>query len=181
MKTALMDQWLWVWVGNIVDAKADVIVNAANESLLGGGGVDGAIHRAGGPEILQECKALRETKYPDGLPVGDAVATSAGLLQARYVIHTVGPVYGLCNGKEPDLLRSCYWNSLMLAKDLGASSIVFPAISTGAYRYPLDKATRVFADTLRDIRPAVPSIQRIEVVLFSEANLQIFLSAFPSS
>jgi O-acetyl-ADP-ribose deacetylase (regulator of RNase III) len=132
--------------GDITEQDVDAIVNAANSSLLGGGGVDGAIHRRGGPEILAACRALRRTAYPDGLPTGAAVATTAGRLPARWVIHTVGPVYG---AGEAELLRSCYRTSLQVAQTLGARTIAFPLISAGVYGWPADDAIRQAVTTIR--------------------------------
>src|SRR5919199_4001372 len=126
--------------GDITAEAVDAIVNAAHSSLLGGGGVDGAIHRAGGPDILSACEELRRTRYPDGLPTGEAVITTAGSLPARFVIHTVGPVWGYHGGHEAELLAACYHNSLALAAAEGLESIAFPSISTGAFGYPRDEA-----------------------------------------
>jgi O-acetyl-ADP-ribose deacetylase (regulator of RNase III) len=125
--------------GDITDQRVDAIVNAANSSLLGGGGVDGAIHRRGGPVILAACQELRRTSHPRGLPAGQAVATPAGDLAAHWVIHTVGPVYAAHEDRS-DLLRSCYRSSLRVADSLGARSIAFPLISAGAFGWPLDDA-----------------------------------------
>src|SRR5205809_2020912 len=124
---------LVVIVGDITQQENDAIVNAANSSLMGGGGVDGAIHRAGGPAILEACREIRRTRYPDGLPTGEAVITRAGNLPVQYVIHTVGPVYGRDDGREPELLAACYRNSLALAVQYSLARIAFPAISTGAF------------------------------------------------
>lgn len=132
-----------VLVGDITTQAVDAIVNAANSTLLGGGGVDGAIHRRGGAEILRECQELRRTRLPKGLPTGEAVATTAGRLPARWVIHTVGPVWSKGGGREAELLAACYRSSLRLATELGAQTIAFPAISTGAYGYPAHEAARV--------------------------------------
>ncbi len=129
--------------GDITKEKTCAIVNAANSSLLGGGGVDGAIHRAGGSEILEACKKIRQEKYPDGLPTGEAVATTAGKLKAKYVIHTVGPIYHQCAEHCAELLASCYRESLKLADSLGCRDIAFPAISTGVYGYPKDQAAAI--------------------------------------
>src|SRR5438105_11086863 len=129
--------------GDITKIKADAIVNAANSSLLGGGGVDGAIHRAGGPAILEECREIRRTRFPEGLPTGEAVITTGGKLPALYVIHTVGPIYGEHRGREAELLANCYHNSLTLAVEKNLASIAFPAISTGVYGYPLEEAAEV--------------------------------------
>src|SRR3984893_14959794 len=125
-----------VMVGDITQQRVDAIVNAANSTLLGGGGVDGAIHAKGGPKILEACRDIRRTRFPGGLPIGEAVLTTGGPLRARHVIHTVGPITGI--GKEPDasMLAACYRNSLALAGEHGLRSIAFPAISTGAYGYP---------------------------------------------
>jgi O-acetyl-ADP-ribose deacetylase len=132
-----------------VDGAVDAIVNAANSALLGGGGVDGAIHRAGGPAILAECQQVRRTSWPDGLPTGEAVATSGGLLPARWVIHTVGPVYGLSGGDDARLLAACHRSSLEVARSLGARTVAFPAISCGVYGYPWDEAAPVAVAAVR--------------------------------
>ena len=129
--------------GDITKEKVCAIVNAANSSLLGGGGVDGAIHRAGGAEILESCKKIRQEKYPDGLPTGESVATSSGNLPSSYVIHTVGPIYNQCADYCAELLASCYRKSLELADSLGCKDIAFPAISTGIYGYPKDEAATI--------------------------------------
>ncbi len=134
--------------GDITRQSVDAIVNAANSSLLGGGGVDGAIHRAGGPEILEECRRIRRERYPDGLPPGQAVATTAGRLSARWVIHTVGPVYSRREDRSA-VLASAYRESARLAARLGARSIAFPAISAGVYGWPMDDAARIAIGTIR--------------------------------
>lgn len=157
-----------VW-GDITEQQVDVIVNAANNSLLGGGGVDGAIHRAGGPEILQACEMLRATEYPLGLPTGEAVATTAGALAARWVVHTVGPVY-LRSKDAPAQLRSAYENSLRVASSLGAKTIAFPGISTGVYGYPkLEAAEIAVAAALAH----EAEFEEIRLVAFSEADCQV--------
>jgi len=135
--------------GDITKENVCAIVNAANSSLMGGGGVDGAIHRAGGTDILESCKKIRKEKYPDGLPTGEAVATNAGNLQAKYVIHTVGPVYHQCAENCSELLASCYINALQIAAGLGCKDIAFPAISTGIYGYPKEKAASIAYDTVK--------------------------------
>ncbi len=128
---------------DITKEKVCAIVNAANSSLMGGGGVDGAIHRAGGFQILEACRAIRKIKYPDGLSTGEAVATTAGEMDAKYVIHTVGPVYNQCGNQCKILLESCYLNALKSAQELGCKSIAFPAISTGIYGYPKEEAATI--------------------------------------
>jgi O-acetyl-ADP-ribose deacetylase (regulator of RNase III) len=138
----MMDKII-IKVGDITKENVCAIVNAANSSLMGGGGVDGAIHRAGGPEILEECKKVRKEQYPNGLPTGENVATNAGNLQSKYVIHTVGPIYYQCGESCAALLTSCYTNALKRAVELGCKNIAFPAISTGIYGYPKKKAASI--------------------------------------
>lgn len=152
--------------GDITAQRVDAIVNAANSSLLGGGGVDGAIHRRGGPAILAECRDLRAGHYGGGLAVGQAVATTAGDLDARWVIHTVGPVYG--NG-DVELLRSCYRESLRVAAELGATSVAFPLISAGAYRWPVEDAIRQAVTTI----DAAPNEGQARLVLYGPALLDL--------
>jgi O-acetyl-ADP-ribose deacetylase (regulator of RNase III) len=164
-----------VVVGNIARESVDVIVNAANSSLLGGGGVDGAIHKAGGPRILAECRELRRTSYPQGLPTGEAVITTAGELSAQYVIHTVGPIYGKHKGREPELLSACYRNSLMLAAKHSLSSIAFPAISTGAYGYPRDAAAVVTSHVIQEFLDADHLLKEIRMVFFQLGDARLFI------
>ncbi|MEV5416617.1 O-acetyl-ADP-ribose deacetylase [Streptomyces albogriseolus] len=159
--------------GDITRQSADALVNAANSSLLGGGGVDGAIHRRGGPEILAECRALRASRYGGGLPTGQAVATTAGRLDARWVIHTVGPVHSTTEDRSA-LLASCYRESLRVADELGARTVAFPAISTGVYRWPLDDAARIAVETVRATDTAV---EEITFVLFDERAYKAFAAA----
>ncbi|MET7285432.1 O-acetyl-ADP-ribose deacetylase [Streptomyces sp. NPDC005573] len=156
--------------GDITRESADAIVNAANSSLLGGGGVDGAIHRRGGPAVLAECRALRASRYGKGLPTGQAVATTAGDLDARWVIHTVGPVYQ-ASGGDPELLASCYRESLRVADELGARTVAFPAVSTGVYRWPMDDAARIAVETVRSTPTAV---EEVRFVLFDEPAYEAF-------
>ncbi|MGW7526064.1 O-acetyl-ADP-ribose deacetylase [Streptomyces sp. NPDC054783] len=156
--------------GDITRQSADAIVNAANSSLLGGGGVDGAIHRRGGPAILQECRALRASLYGKGLPTGQAVATTAGELDARWVIHTVGPVYSQSEDRS-DLLASCYRESLKAADELGARTVAFPAVSTGVYRWPMEDAARIAVETVRNTPTAV---EEVCFVLFDERAYDAF-------
>lgn len=135
--------------GDITEQAVDAIVNAANSSLLGGGGVDGAIHRKGGPEILAACRDLRNSRYADGLPTGQAVATTAGKLPARWVIHTVGPVY-IESVDQSELLASCYRESLRVADELGAATVAFPAVSAGIFGWPVVDAARIAVSTVRE-------------------------------
>ena len=159
--------------GDITTQRVDAIVNAANRSLLGGGGVDGAIHRRGGPAILAECRELRRTRYPDGLPVGQAVATGAGELPARWVVHTVGPVWTASEDRS-GLLRSCYVESLRVAAELGARSVAFPAISTGIYGWPLDDGAR---QALTAASAAGTEVDEARFVLFGPDALDAFRRA----
>ena len=161
--------------GDITRESADAIVNAANSSLLGGGGVDGAIHRRGGPEILAECRRLRASQYGKGLRTGQAVATTAGELDARWVIHTVGPVFSATEDRS-QLLASCYRESLRVADELGARTVAFPAISTGVYRYPLEDAARIAVDTVRE---AKTDVEEIRFVLFDERAYEAFARQVP--
>jgi O-acetyl-ADP-ribose deacetylase (regulator of RNase III) len=156
--------------GDITEAVVDAVVNAANSSLLGGGGVDGAIHRKGGPAILAACRELRAGPYLHGLPTGQAVATTAGALPARWVIHTVGPVYSRREDRS-DLLASCYRESLRVADELGAATVAFPAISAGVYGWPMDDAARVAVSAVRETATAVTEAR---FVLFSDEALAAF-------
>ncbi|KUN88589.1 O-acetyl-ADP-ribose deacetylase [Streptomyces griseoruber] len=157
--------------GDITGQSVDALVNAANSSLLGGGGVDGAIHRRGGPEILAECRRLRASRYGRGLPTGQAVATTAGELDARWVIHTVGPVWRT-GGGDAALLASCYRESLRVADELGARTVAFPAISTGVYRWPMEDAARVAVQTVRSTPTAV---EEVRFVLFDDRAYDAFV------
>lgn len=143
----MVNSTIGIIIDDITTLDTDVIVNAANSSLLGGGGVDGAIHREGGSEILKECKTLRDTEYPNGLPTGEAVITTAGQLKAKYVIHTVGPIYSSDTHPEQSL-AACYRNSLLLADSYKCTSIAFPAISTGIYGYPKKEAAEIAYKTV---------------------------------
>jgi O-acetyl-ADP-ribose deacetylase len=157
-------------LGDITEQDVDAIVNAANHTLMGGGGVDGAIHRRGGPEILAECKKLRESRFPDGLPTGQAVATTAGRLTARWVIHTVGPTYAESKDKS-QLLADCFRNSLRIADELGAATVAFPAISTGVYRWPVDDAARIAVAT---VRASKTQVNEVRFVLFDQPAYDVF-------
>ena len=159
--------------GDLTDQDVDAVVNAANSSLLGGGGVDGAIHRRGGPEILAECRRLRAQRYPDGLPTGEAVATTAGRLPARWVIHTVGPVYSASSDRSA-LLASCHRASLRVADELGAATVAFPAISCGVYGYPVAEAAPVAMAAVRD---AASLVEEVRFVLYADDVLAAFESA----
>jgi O-acetyl-ADP-ribose deacetylase (regulator of RNase III) len=161
--------------GDITREEVDAIVNAANSSLLGGGGVDGAIHRAGGPSILEECRVIRARQ--GGCPTGEAVITGAGNLRARYVVHTVGPVWQGGKGDEAILLASAYRNSLALAAAHGVRTIAFPALSTGIYGYPPELAAPVALGVARDYALAQPTFSEIRFVLFSEGSLATFATA----
>ncbi|QNP69303.1 O-acetyl-ADP-ribose deacetylase [Streptomyces roseirectus] len=156
--------------GDITDQSVDAIVNAANSSLLGGGGVDGAIHRRGGPAILEDCRKLRASHYGKGLPTGQAVATTAGNLNARWVIHTVGPVHSATDDRS-DQLASCYRASLELADELGARTVAFPAVSAGIYGWPLDDAARI---AIRTVRRTPTRVEEVRFVLFDEAAYAAF-------
>ncbi|MEU4771362.1 O-acetyl-ADP-ribose deacetylase [Micromonospora sp. NPDC023644] len=149
--------------GDITTQRVDVVVNAANSSLLGGGGVDGAIHRRGGPAILDECRALRASRYGRGLPTGQAVATTAGNLPARWVVHTVGPVWSATEDRSA-LLRDCYANSLRIADELSAATVAFPLVSAGVYGWPVEDAVRQALSVLRSATPA--HVTEARLVLF---------------
>ena len=159
--------------GDITEQEVDAVVNAANSTLMGGGGVDGAIHRKGGPAILEECKRIREERYPDGLPTGEAVATTAGDLPATWVIHTVGPVYSKSEDRS-GLLASCHSESLKVADEIGARTVAFPAISTGVYGYPLDEAAPVAVGA---VRGADARVEEVRFVLFDERSHRAFQEA----
>jgi O-acetyl-ADP-ribose deacetylase (regulator of RNase III) len=164
-----------VLVGDITQQDVTAIVNAANSTLLGGGGVDGAIHSAGGPKILEECKQVRKTTYPDGLPTGQAVLTTGGNLPAKYVIHTVGPVYGRDPERESELLAACYQNSLRLAHQHAISSIAFPSISTGVYGYPKPEAAKISSSAIKEFLTADEQIEQVRLVFFQQGDARVFL------
>ncbi|MBA3291575.1 MAG: O-acetyl-ADP-ribose deacetylase [Actinobacteria bacterium] len=163
--------------GDITTQQVDAIVNAANSTLMGGGGVDGAIHRAGGPSIKKECRRLRAERYPDGLPTGEAVATTAGELPSTWVIHTVGPTYAKSEDRS-HLLAACHTESLRVADELGAASVAFPAISTGVYRYPVEAAAAVAVGT---VRRATTKVEEVRFVLFGAHAYAAFENAFRNS
>lgn len=160
--------------GDITDQDVDAIVNAANPSLMGGGGVDGAIHRRGGPEILEECKRIRRTQYPEGLPTGEAVMTTGGRLKARYVIHTVGPIWRGGKSGEAELLANAYRNSLKLAVEKGLKSVAFPSISTGAYGYPIEEASRIALETIKEFLEREDKLEEVKLVLYTGDSYEAF-------
>jgi len=164
-----------VKTGDITLEDTDAIVNAANSTLMGGGGVDGAIHRAGGPSILDECRQLRKNRYPDGLPTGEAAATTGGHLTARYVIHTVGPVWHGGTRNEEVLLANCYRNSLETACNLRCSRIAFPAISTGVYRFPRERAAVIASATVQDYLTNHDTPESVLFVFFRDDDETVFL------
>src|SRR5688572_6633635 len=166
-----------VTLGDITEQEVDAIVNAANETLMGGAGVDGAIHSKGGPAILEECERIRKEDYPDGLPTGEAVITTAGNLPAKYVIHTVGPVFGKHGGQEERLLAACYRNSLLLAVKHELKSVAFPAISTGAYGYPKAEAAKIASTTVREFIHGRTSIEEIRLVFHGQEDMLAFLNS----
>jgi len=154
--------------GDITLQQVDAVVNAANTTLLGGGGVDGAIHRAAGPELLAECRGI------GGCPTGEARITQGYRLPAKYVIHTVGPVWSGGNRGEPELLRTCYVNSLRLASEHGLRSIAFPSISTGAYRFPIEQAARIAVESVQEEVGKPTSIELVRFVCFSVSDLAVY-------
>ncbi|HYT49030.1 MAG TPA: O-acetyl-ADP-ribose deacetylase [Pyrinomonadaceae bacterium] len=171
-----LDGRVTVVVGDITKQDTDAIVNAANSSLLGGGGVDGAIHRAGGPQILEESREIRRTRFPEGLPSGEAVITSGGRLPALYVIHTVGPIYGNQGGKEAELLANCYHNSLTLAVEKNLASVAFPSISTGVYGYPRAEAAEISSRTIENFLLKDRQLMEVRLVFFVAEDAQTFLA-----
>jgi O-acetyl-ADP-ribose deacetylase (regulator of RNase III) len=163
-------------LGDITRQDTDAIVNAANSGLLGGGGVDGAIHRAGGPQILEECREIRKTR--GGCPTGDAVITSGGRLKARYVIHTVGPVWQGGTRNEETLLRNAYENSLKLAVEHGVQTVSFPSISTGVYGFPIERASRIAFDAVRRFVEKNAQIREVRFIMFSQDDFDIYAPLF---
>ena len=163
--------------GDITEMETDAIVNAANSSLMGGGGVDGAIHRKGGPKILEECKEIRATQFPLGLPPGKAVITSAGNLKTKKVIHTVGPVWHGGNRGEPEILADAYQNSLLIAVANGIKSVAFPSISTGAYGYPIKNASRIALKTVKNFLEKTGKLVKVVFVLFSQGDIEVYMDS----
>ena len=169
-----------VTTGDITRLKADAIVNAANSSLLGGGGVDGAIHRAGGPRILEECRVIRKTTHPGGLPAGEAVITTGGELPSPHVIHTVGPVWHGGGSGEPEILARAYESSLAIAAENKCGTVAFPAISTGVYGYPKERAARTAYETVSRFLSAHEFPGKVVFVFFSEQDRRSFLESIGS-
>ncbi|MCA1632931.1 MAG: O-acetyl-ADP-ribose deacetylase [Acidobacteria bacterium] len=174
-KTALAGGRVLVGVGDITAQAVDAIVNAANRTLLGGGGVDGVIHRVGGARIKEECKELRRTRFPKGLPTGEAVLTGGGALPARHVIHTVGPIWGREGGREAELLAACYRNSLALAIEHGLATVAFPSISTGAFSYPREEAAAVSSAAIAEFLREDDAVREVRLVFFSSGDMNVFL------
>lgn len=170
-----LDGRVVVKIGDITDEAADAIVNAANWTLMGGGGVDGAIHARGGAQILEECREIRRTQFPGGLPTGKAVITTGGNLKARYVIHTVGPIYGQNAGRDAELLADCHKNSLQLAVENNLRTIAFPSISTGAFYYPKPEAAQVSSLAIKEFLSQDKKTEQVNLVFFSPGDARIFL------
>jgi O-acetyl-ADP-ribose deacetylase len=175
MKESFLNGKVIVAVGDITEETTDAIVNAANSTLLGGGGVDGAIHRKGGGQILRECKAIRKNIYPNGLPTGKAVMTSGGNLPARFVIHTVGPIYGMNQGRDGELLADCYTNCLFLAAENNLKTVAFPSVSTGAFYFPKHEAASVTSRAIKEFLETDDKIELVRLVFFSEPDADKFL------
>jgi len=172
METTIGKSKIKLVQGDITDQETEAIVNAANPSPMGGGGVDGAIHRKGGPNILEECKKIRNTEWPEGLPTGKAVITSSGKLKAQYVIHSVGPIWRGRKRDEPRLLSDAYWNSLELAVSKELKTIAFPSISTGAYAYPVENASRIALKTVKSFLEEKDGLEEVRFVLFNKSDLE---------
>ncbi len=175
MKQEFLNGRVIVKISDITKEKTDAIVNAANSTLLGGGGVDGAIHNAGGKQILEECREIRRDKFPNGLPTGEAVITSGGNLAAKFVIHTVGPIYGSNQNKDAELLANCYESSLALAVENDLETISFPSISTGAFCYPKHEAAQVASRAIKTFLAQNKSIKQVNLVFFSTADAEKFV------
>lgn len=175
MPETFLNERVEIAIGDITQETTDAIVNAANWTLMGGGGVDGAIHGKGGRQILEECRRIRETEYPKGLPTGKAVITTGGNLKARFVIHTVGPIYGQNQGRDAALLNDCYTNCLRLAVENNLETIAFPSISTGAFYYPKPEAAQVSSLAIKEFVSQNKVIKKVRLVFFSPADAQIFI------
>jgi O-acetyl-ADP-ribose deacetylase len=164
-----------VLVGDITAQHADAIVNAANSSLLGGGGVDGAIHHRGGPEILEACRALRRDRFPGGMPTGEVALTTAGRLPARFVIHTVGPIRKLGSAPDAAMLARCYRNALLIAAENNLRTVAFPSIATGAYAYPREEAAGVVSQTIEAALCELDAIEQVRLVFYCAEDAAIFI------
>lgn len=175
MQKEFLDGRVIVKVGDITKEKVGAIVNAANSALLGGGGVDGAIHKAGGKTILEECRKIRKNEFPDGLPTGEAVITTGGELPAEFVIHTVGPIFGMNGGRDGELLANCYQNCLKLAAQNDLETIAFPSISTGAFHYPKHEAAGISSKAIKNFLETDSIIKKVFLVFFSESGANKFL------
>jgi O-acetyl-ADP-ribose deacetylase (regulator of RNase III) len=175
MEKEFLDGKILVKVGDITDETTDAIVNAANLTLMGGGGVDGAIHAKGGTVILEECKKIRQSDFPEGLPTGEAVITTAGNLPSKFVIHTVGPIYGQNAGRDGELLADSYINSLKLAAEKFLETIAFPSISTGAFYFPKHQAAKVSSAAIKEFLKQDSSIRKIHLVFFSLKDAEMFV------
>ena len=174
-ESSFLDGRVVALIGDITQQEVAAIVNAANSTLLGGGGVDGAIHQAGGPSILKECQEIRKTRYPKGLPTGEAVITTGGNLAAKFVIHTVGPIYGRNPQSKAELLSNCYRNSLKLAVENQLSTIAFPSISTGAFGYPREEAAAISSTAIKESMMGNDLITQVKLVFFQPRDLRVFL------
>lgn len=175
MENSFLNEKVIVAVGDITEETTGAIVNAANSTLLGGGGVDGAIHRKGGEQIYNECRKIRETAYPKGLPTGKAVITSGGNLAARFVIHTVGPIYGMNRGNDAELLADCYKNCLQTAVENKLKTIAFPSISTGAFHFPKHEAAQISSRVIKEFLRENDKIEQVRLIFFSQADADKFL------
>jgi O-acetyl-ADP-ribose deacetylase (regulator of RNase III) len=175
VEESFLDGRVVVLIGDLTQQNVSAIVNAANSTLLGGGGVDGAIHRVGGPQIKKECEEIRSKQYPKGLPTGEAVITTGGNLQAKFVIHTVGPIFGRDKDGEAKLLASCYQNSLRLATEHHLTSIAFPSISTGAFGYPRDQAAAISSAAIAESLSKNAVIEQVRLVYFQKRDARVFL------
>ena len=172
---AFLNDRVTVLVGDISRQRVDALANAANSTLMGGGGVDGAIHYAGGPTILEECKEIRRTLFPAGLPAGEVVITGGGNLAAPFVIHTVGPIYGRSGGRDAELLAACYRNSLALAVENRLRTIAVPSISTGVYGYPREEAAVVSSETIKSFLASDTWLEEVRLVFHSRGDANVFL------
>jgi O-acetyl-ADP-ribose deacetylase (regulator of RNase III) len=176
MKIEYLNGRVQVKVGDITAEKTEAIVNAANWTLLGGGGVDGAIHSKGGSEILNECKMIRRNDLPNGLPTGEAVLTTAGNLPSKFVIHTVGPIYGHNGGRDSELLANSYKNCLRIASENNLATIAFPSISTGAFYFPKHEAAKISSVAIAEFLKVDSSIKEVHLIFFSNKDAELFVN-----